>query len=181
MVSVPHRFRETQGAVDSRGAQGLGLARLARMAGQFLQCPKCKNGSLVLAATGISIRATGHDRICRAGNRARIQTRCRSPNRPDRVGHLRQSGAGAIAAIGGECASAVGGVGSRFHDREIARGCHAGSVVPAIAGALSATRPAAAHRGLSAEVSGFAGARRRGGRKSVHLTPALSPSDAERE
>jgi hypothetical protein len=34
--------------------------------------------------------------------------------------------------------------------------------------ALSAARPVAAHRGLLAEVPGLAGARRRGGRKSVH-------------
>jgi len=63
----------------------------------------------------------------------------------------------AAPGIGGGGAGAIGGVGSQFHEGEIARGCHAGGVVPAIARALSAARPAAAHRGLPAEVSGFAG------------------------
>ena len=79
------------------------------------------------------------------------------------AGHLRQPGIGGIAAACVGRAGAAGGIGSGLCQGEIARGRDAGGVVPAVARALPETRPAATDFGLPEEISGFAGARRRGG------------------
>src|ERR1035438_9465938 len=69
--------------------------------------------------------------------------------------HLHQPGIGAIASAGGGRTGATGGIGNGLYPGEIARGCRASRVVPALARALSKARSVAACRGISPEIFRF--------------------------